>query len=154
VSRSGGRLACLLVLGLLAGAGPGAAPDGDEPQRQVTLWGIVASAQDPTVDPRLIAITPQLRRLMPDHGYWLRGVKSQRVAPGGTVTCEVGPDLIAEAKLAPGPEAGGKVRIQFTLRRKDRVEFATEVVTSANQPFFCDRPLPDGTRLLIGVGAR
>ncbi len=53
-----------------------------------------------------------------------------------------------------GIDANGKVRIKFTLRRGGQVEFTTEVITPTTQLFFCERPLPDGTRLLIGIGAR
>jgi hypothetical protein len=119
----------------------------------VTIFGIVASASDPTIDPKLNSISAQLQRLKPDHGFWLHGVESKRLAPGGMLTCDVGDGLTAEARLVPGHE-GGKVRLEFTLKRDGASEFSTAVTTPPNQLFFIERPRADGSSLLIGVGAR
>jgi hypothetical protein len=124
-----------------------------DPDRQVTIFGIVASNTDPTIDPKLNSIAAQLQRLRPEHGFWLRGVASRRLAPGGLLTCDVGDGLTAEARLMTGHE-GGKLRLEFTLKRDGVNEFSTAVTTPPNQLFFIERPLPNGPRLLIGIGAR
>jgi hypothetical protein len=49
---------------------------------------------------------------------------------------------------------GGKLRLEFTLKRDGVNEFSTAVTTPPNQLFFIERPLPNGPRLLIGIGAR
>lgn len=120
---------------------------------QVTIFGIVARPGSAKIDPKLAPIAVQLRNLKPGHSFQFRGHTSERAAPGEVVRCDLGDGLIAEATVQ-GFESNGKVRIKFTLKRKDRSELATTVITPPNQLFFCDKALPDGSRLLIGIGAR
>jgi hypothetical protein len=146
--------AALAVLGPAPpGAASGDAPAAPDQGLQVTIFGIVARPGDSKIDRKLAPIAVQLRNLKPGHGFQLRGHKSERAVPGEVVRCDLGDDLTAEAKLQ-GLEPTGKARIQFTLTRKDKPELTTTVITPLNQLFFCEKPLPDDTRLLIGIGAR
>jgi hypothetical protein len=144
----------LAALTLLAFRPEVAPADDDDQALQVTVFGIVATPGESKTDPKLATIAAQLRKLKPDHGFQLRGHKSEQLVPGETVRCELGDDLTAEAKLLEGVQASGKLRIEFALKRAGKTEFTTTVTTPANQLFFCDKPLPGDDRLLIGVGAR
>ena len=42
----------------------------------------------------------------------------------------------------------------MALERNGQTEFGTLVKTPPNQLFFLDKTMPDGSRLLVGVGAR
>src|SRR5436190_938078 len=82
------RLALALVVTVvLFGRAPAPAQMPDEPARQVTLFGVIATPFDPAVDPKLVRIAPQLRKLLPNHGFRLLGVQSKRLTAGQTVTC-------------------------------------------------------------------
>lgn len=141
----------LLVLGNhTAAARPEAAP-GDA--RQVTVFGIVADPNLDTIDPKLAQIADQLQRLRPGHGFRLWGVKSDRLATGASVSCPLRNGLSVDVTLA-GLTDAGKVRLGVTLRQDGHPQFRTTVTSPPNQLFFCERPLPDGARLLIGIGAR
>jgi hypothetical protein len=165
VTRAGGppRPTALVALALamvLVGAGPGPGPATDpapdasaDAEHQLTVFGIEADPKGKTIDPKLAQISAQLQRLRPDHGFTLWGVKSARVAPGATVRCPLRDGQTVEVQLA-GITESGKVRLAVTLRQDDRATFGTTVITPPNQLFFCERPLPNGARLLIGIGAR
>jgi hypothetical protein len=150
VTRAGVLLAALAGL-LLSTPAPAAADMGDE--RQVTVFGIVADPNGKTIDPKLAQISGQLQRLRPDHGFTLWGVRSARLAPGATATCPLRDGQAVEVRHE-GMTDAGKVRLGVTLRQDGRATFGTTVITPPNQLFFCERPLPDGARLLIGIGAR
>ena len=77
-----------------------------------------------------------------------------RLAAAETLACDLGQSLKATVRLLDPENAEGKVRIEFTLKRDDKVEFSTVVTTPPNQLFFCERPSTDEEILLIGVGAR
>jgi hypothetical protein len=122
--------------------------------RQVTVFGIVASPARTTVDPKLQSIAAQLRKLKPSHGFRLRAATSERLVAGGTLTADLGDGLESRITLVEPETASGKLRLGFELVRKGKVEYRTTVTTPPNQLFFCEKPLPGGDRLLIGVGAR
>ncbi len=137
---------------LVAAAGRARADVG--PSRQVTLFGIVAVPGGTAVDPKLSKVAPQLRKLLPGHEFRLLGVKSRRLAVGETMRCDLGAGLNAEAGLLDAQDADAKVDLRIALDQDGAPLIVTDVATPPNQLFFCDKRLPDGSRLVIGVGAR
>jgi len=129
------------------------APD-DDSERQVTVFAILATPGPRTIDPRLGSIKRQLRKVLPDHGFKLITVESKRIETGQSITCELGSGYKARTMLVQSLDENGKVRLRCTLARNDKDEFSTLVKTPANQLFFYERSLKDGTRVVIGVGAR
>ncbi len=143
--------ALIAVLGLLT-ATVGAQPWTDA--RQVTLFGIVATPGSRAIDPKLASVSGQLRRLLPDHGFRLLDVRTKRLRPGQSVACELGDGFVAETSLVKVLDANAKIQLRCELRWNDQQQFATLVTTPPNQLFFCEKRLNDGSRMLIGVGAR
>jgi hypothetical protein len=143
--------ALIAVLVLLT-ATVGAQPWTDA--RQVTLFGIVATPGSRAIDPKLASVSGQLRRLLPDHGFRLLDVRTKRLRPGQSVACELGDGFVAETSLVKVLDANGKIQLRCELRWNDQQQFATLVTTPPNQLFFCEKRLNDGSRILIGVGAR
>jgi hypothetical protein len=122
--------------------------------RQVTLFGIVAMPNSTAIDPKLVQIADQLRKVKPNHGFKLLEVRSKRLAATESVACDLGNGYVAATELVKPLDLNGKVQLRCTLSRFGDVLFNTLVTTPPNQLFFCDKPLDDGTRLLIGIGAR
>jgi hypothetical protein len=144
-------LALIAVMGSLT-ATVGAQPSTDA--RQVTLFGIVATPGSRAIDPKLASVSGQLRRLLPDHGFRLLDVRSKRLQPGQSVACKLGDGFVAETSLVKVLDANGKIQLRCELRWNDQQQFATLVTTPPNQLFFCEKRLNDGSRMLIGIGAR
>jgi hypothetical protein len=48
----------------------------------------------------------------------------------------------------------GNLQMRFVLDQDEQTEFTTIVRTPPNQLFFCDKQLPNGAKLLIGLGGR
>lgn len=149
----GGAVALVAVASILLAANE-ARPQDYGPARQVTVFGIVAVPNNPTMDPKLKAIAPQLRRLLPGHGFKLLDVRSKRLAAGQTVTCDLGGGAAAGITLIRPIDDNGKVQLRCEIFQNDVSQLATIVATPANQLFFCDKTRPDGSRILIGIGAR
>lgn len=125
------------------------------PARQVTLFGIVADPNNLSIDPKLNKIAPQLRALLPGHGFKLLEVKSKRLAPGQKMSCDFKADgFAATAQMVEPLDANGKVQLKVGLYQNEGLQFESLVNTPPNQLFFCDRLFNGGVRLLIGVGAR
>ncbi len=123
--------------------------------RQVTLFGIIATPNDTTIDPKLIDIEPQLRKLFPHYGFRLIHARGKRLAEGETLECDLEDGYIAETRLNKAVDENGRVELRVVLTLEGEGQIATDVITPPNQLFFCDKRLSDGmTRLLIGVGAR
>jgi len=122
--------------------------------RQVTLFGIHATPGGGMVDPNLRKIEPQLRKLFPGHSFSLLKSESKRLTPGQAVVCSLGNGFVAESALTSVLDGDGNVTFKFALELNGQTEFATFVRTPPNQLFFCDKMLPDGSRLLIGLGGR
>jgi hypothetical protein len=122
--------------------------------RQVTLFGVVASSLDKSIDPKLSKVIPQLRKLVPDHGFRLIDVQSKRLAEGETVSCELDGGYTAAAALIRSADDNGKVQLRCVIKFLQAKRLETIVSTPPNQLFFCDKALNNGTRLLIGIGAR
>ncbi|MDB5350585.1 MAG: hypothetical protein JWN86_1832 [Planctomycetota bacterium] len=125
------------------------------PGRQVTLFGIHAVPGGNAVDPKLKKIEPQLKKLFPGHSFKLVKTESKRLTVGRSVTCTMDTTgFIAGAELINVLDGDGNVQFKFALELNGQTEFATLVRTPPNQLFFCDKMLPDGSRLLIGLGGR
>ena len=122
--------------------------------RQVTVFGIIATPNSKVIDPKLEQIEFQLRKLLPDHGFKLLDVKSKRLQAGQAVRCDLGLGYTVSTALVLPLDGEGKVRLKCDLLLNEVVRFETLVSTPPNQLFFCDRMLDDGSRLLIGIGAR
>jgi hypothetical protein len=140
-------------------ASPSPAPSAsaDEPgeARQVTVFAIRVLPGESTIDPRLLSVKAQLRKILPEHGFELLEVQTGRLDPGETLKCDLGRGWRAKTTLMP-PSADdfGRVRLRCELVDGDEPRFSTLVDAPENQLFFYERTLRDGMRVLIGVGAR
>ena len=144
----------LLCWFALAGLVPQARSEPPASARQVTIFGIMATPDGAAIDPKLKSIAPQLRKLLPNHGFKLLDVKTKRLVAGQAVACDLLPGYTATSILMEPLDDNGKVQLRCEVQHNQMPQFATTVATPPNQLFFCDRRLPNGTRLLIGVGAR
>ncbi len=140
------------LIGLLAA--PAARAQQRKPGRQVTIFGIVATPNNTAIDPKLASIAPQLRELLPNHGFRLLDVKTKRLSAGQSVACDLGGGVSAATTLIQPIDDDGKVQLRCELLENDVRQNATLVTTPPNQLFFCDKVLNNGSRLLIGIGAR
>ncbi len=143
-----------LAAPIRASTEPGSMLAADESVRQVTVFAILATPGSKTIDPCLAMIKSQLRKVLPDHGFKLLTMESKRIGTGQSVTCDLGNGYKTETILIQSLDENGKVRLRCTLALNGKHEFSTLVKTPANQLFFYERLLKDGTRVLIGVGAR
>jgi len=126
----------------------------DETARQVTVFAILATNDPAAIDPRLASVNSQLRKVLPGHGFKLLDVKSKRIEATQSVICDLGNGYKAETILVRPLDENGKVQLRCNLSQQGTKEFSTLVKTPINQLFFYERSLKDGTRVLIGVGAR
>jgi hypothetical protein len=101
-----------------------------------------------------VRVVPQLRKLLPNHGFKLLGVASKRLTAGETVVCDLGNGFTAGATLNQPTDPNGKVQLRCAVMRNQLIQLESLVATPPNQLFFCEKGLPDGTRLLVGIGAR
>jgi hypothetical protein len=118
----------------------------------VTVFAIEAEPGSSAIDPRLTSVRVQLRKILPDHGFRLIESRSERLAPGATLACDLGGGRVAETTLES--DAEGRITFRCTFQEGDAPPFQTVVDAPENQLFFYERSLRDGTRILIGVGAR
>jgi hypothetical protein len=126
-----------------------------ETARQVTAFAILAIPNSATIDPRLTAnVKAQLHKILPDHGFKLLDVQSKRIEVDQAVTCNLGKGYTAETTLVRPLDENGKVHLRCKIALEKATQFSTLVKTPANQLFFYERSLKDGSRVLIGVGAR
>ncbi|MFO0889013.1 MAG: hypothetical protein U0790_07675 [Isosphaeraceae bacterium] len=123
-------------------------------ERQVTAFAILAIPESSELDPRLVAVQKQLRKVLPGHGFRLIEVQSKRIEKGKSIVCDLGAGYRAETVLVSPLDEDGKVQFRCNLSRKGSKEFSTLVRSPLNQLFFYERLLEQGTRVLIGVGAR
>jgi hypothetical protein len=157
-----GALLVTALAGLLRFAAPSSLAQ-DITSRQVTLFGILATPGKTTVDKDLKSIEPQLRQLLPGHGFKLLEVQSKRLVPGQTVVCTKLGGFVAELGLIAPIDPNGKVQLRYALGAKVpgnsesqdlEMQAATIVSTPPNQLSFFDKELAGGSRLIIGMGAR
>jgi hypothetical protein len=138
-----------------AGVESGGKSTEGETARQVTAFAILAIPNSATVDPRLTAnVKAQLRKILPDHGFKLLDVQSKLIDVDQAVTCDLGKGYTAETILVRSLDENGKVQLRCKVALAKVAQFSTLVKTPANQLFFYERSLKDGSRVLIGVGAR
>ncbi len=149
----GAGLALSPALGLPGSSAQAQQPQG-VPALQVTMFGILATPGGNRVDGNLKKIEPQLRKLFPGHSFKLLKSESKRLTLGQGLTVELGDGWVAGADLTSAADPEGNLLFKFALELNGQNEFATIVRTPPNQLFFCDKMLPDGSRLLIGLGGR
>ena len=125
------------------------------PARQVVVFGVEATPGSTQMDPKIAPVVQsQLRRLLPDHGFRMIQIKGDRVVANGTVKCDLGAGFTASARLIKPIDPNGKILMNFELMHQEISQFQTNVITPADQFNFFDKALPNGNRLLVGVGAR
>jgi hypothetical protein len=124
------------------------------PGRQVTVFGVLATPGQGRDDPKLKEILPQLRTALPGHSFKLLKVNSKRVVAGEAVACELGDGYVASTQLVNPLDANGKVQLRFDFSLGGYPQYQTLVSTPPNQVFYINRPLGDGARLIMGIGAR
>jgi hypothetical protein len=129
-------------------------PETQAPGRQVTLFGVIAVPNDTRIDPKLARIEPQLRKLLPGYGFRLLGVQSKRLTVNQSLSCSLGDGYTAAATLTNPFDENGKVQLRCSVLLNQTVQLESQVSTPPNQLFFSDKLLANGSRLLIGVGAR
>jgi hypothetical protein len=132
--------------------------------RQVTVFAILvgpvgaaglAALESKGGDSKLTPIQSQLNRLLPYHGFRLLDAQSAQIVAGEAVECKLGHGYTAETTLVRPFDENGKVELRCDLSLDRELQFSATVRTPINQLFFCERPfLTDGSKLLIGVGAR
>ena len=120
----------------------------------MTLFGVIAVPNDARIDRRLAKIEPQLRKLLPGHGFRLLGVQSKRLTTNQTLTCSLGDNYTATTTLTNPFDENGKVQLRCSVVLNQMVQLESQVSTPPNQLFFCEKQFPNGSRLLVGVGAR
>ncbi len=161
--------------GLKVSHAEGEAEPNREIGRQVTVFAILAAPEDIRLasligsvgaaslaipeskasDSKLAPIQPQLNRLLPHHVFRLLDAQSAQIVAGEAVECKLGHGYTAETTLVRPIDENGKVELRCELSLDRELQFSATVRTPINQLFFCERPfLTDGSKLLIGVGAR
>lgn len=124
--------------------------------RQVSVLALKVIPDSNEMDEKLdnVQIAPLLRRLKPGDGFRYVDNRSERLTKGESVVCDLGGGTHARAELLDPLDAKNKVEFRFTLELAGRPPYSTVIRTPANQIFFCEKELPDGNHLLIGIGAR
>ncbi len=84
-------------------------------------------------------VQAQLRRLLPNHGFRLIKIKSDRVVVNGAVKCDLGAGYVATAHLSNPLDPNGKVQMRFELTQHDVSQFQTIVATPPDQFNFFDK---------------
>jgi hypothetical protein len=121
---------------------------------QVTVFGVLATPDGKTLDPRLSSVHKQLENLLPKNGFRLLDARSERIVDGEAVTCNLENGYSLTTTLVKSLDENGKVELRCELLHEKQSDFSTLVKTPVSQLFFCQRSLNDGSKLLIGVGAR
>ena len=149
-------LACaLMALLILSESSPASANWQGAPARQVVVFGVMAKPGSTTMDPKIAPVVQaQLRKLLPNHGFEIIKIKGDRVTANKAVKCDLGQGSAATAHLINPLDANGKIQMRFELTINEVSQFQTIVATPPDQFNFFDKALPDGNRLLVGVGAR
>jgi hypothetical protein len=125
------------------------------PNRNVVMFGVLATPGSNAMDPQITApVAAQLRRTLPGHGFKLIQIKSARVMTGQSVDLVLGSGFSASTQLLNPLDPNGKVQMSFELAQQGTMQFKSIVVTPADQFNFFDKMLPNNDHLLIGVGAR
>jgi hypothetical protein len=126
----------------------------EDSARQVTVFGVVAIPGGKGVDAKLLRLKTQLAQLIPNHSFKLLGAQTSRMVAGDSIPCDLGNGYRVETCLVQPLDDNGMIQLRCELFRGEDRLFSTLVKTPANQLFFCQRALGEGSQLLIGVGAR
>lgn len=125
------------------------------PERQVVIFGVEAVPGRTTMDPKISpVVAAQLRRALPNHGFRLIAIKSERALAGQTVNCSLGAGFVSSAQLLNPLDVNGRVQIRYELSQFGASMFQSIVTSPADQFNFFDKMQPDNSHLLVGVGAR
>jgi len=139
----------------LASTAPAVASWQGAPGRQVVIFGVLATPGGTEMDAKIAPVVQaQLRRLLPNHGFKLIKIKSERALAGQSVSCDLGEGFAATAVLVSPLDPAGKVQMKFELTMMQVSQFQTVVTTPPDQFNFFDKALNGGNHLLLGVGAR
>ena len=122
--------------------------------RQVTVFGVLATPKGKTIDPKLKPVEDQLKKLLPNHGFKLIKIESKRLNTGEILACDLTSGFVASSQLVQATDPNGKVQVRVGLSYNGMLQYQSLVSTPPNQIFFCDKQLPNGERLVIGIGAR
>ncbi len=160
--RAGLSMVTLAVGGLVLGLSgvrvsraAGQASSEPEIVRQVTVFAIVATPNGHGVDSNLSNIQAPLSKLLPQHEFKLLDAQSARIVAGESLACTPGHGYTAEITMVRPIDENGKVELRCELSLDDELQFSATVRAPLDQLFFCERPfLTDGSKLLIGIGAR
>lgn len=143
------------VAGLRVSRGGGEAYSNPQIVRQLTVFAIVATPEGRSVDSKLSDVRAQLSKLLPGHGFKLLDAQSARIVAGESVECKPGHGYTAEVTMVRPIDEDGKVELRCDLSLDGELQFSATARAPLDQLFFCERPfLDDGSKLLIGVGAR
>jgi hypothetical protein len=143
------------LAGLRASRAEGQASSHPEIVRQVTVFAMVATPKDQAVDRNLSSIKATLSKLLPQHGFKLLDSQSAKIVAGESVECTPGHGYTAAITMVRPIDEEGKVELRVELSLDGELQFTATVRTPLDQLFLCERPfLTDGSKLLIGVGAR
>ena len=120
------------------------------------MFGILATPGGNDIDPKLKKIEVQLRKLFPgkEYSFKLLATESKRLEVGQSFVCNLGDGFVAGTELKSTLDGEGNIQMRFVLDLHEQTEFTTIVRTPPNQLFFCDKQLPNGAKLLIGLGGR
>lgn len=120
------------------------------------MFGILATPGGNEIDPKLKKIELQLRKLFPgkEYSFKLLATESKRLEVGQSFVCNLGDGFVAGTELKSTLDGEGNIQMRFVLDLNEQTEFTTIVRTPPNQLFFCDKQLPNGAKLLIGLGGR
>ncbi len=151
--RSGrvGGVVVRLLAALVLGAGIEVRP-GVWTRAQVTVFGIVAVPNQAMMDPKLKAIAPNCAACSPTMVSSCSTSRASGSRPDRPSVANSGGAAAATTLMMPLDD-NGKVQLRCELLQNEVSQVATMVATPPNQLFFCDKARPDGSRILIGIGA-
>jgi hypothetical protein len=123
---------------------------------EVTILAVLVTPDKATVDPKLAGMAPLLRKSLPslsERGFKFLSKESRELGLHQSVSCDLGGGYSATTEFVRGLE-DAKIQLKFTLSREKKPRFESVVTTPLNQPFFLDKTLDDGRRVLFSVGTR
>ena len=116
--------------------------------------GLTVMNDFPSRTPKLKEVLPQLNTNFPGHSFRLLKAESKRVLAGQTVSVDLGDGFVASSQLVSPFDQNGKIPMRFDLSLFGISQFQMIVTTPPNQISYVNRMLPNGNRLIVGIGAR